>query len=280
MDWIYANQNHSTIINEKNGVVFLTFPKLVKAGVKHGFSTRLGGVSTGVLGTMNLSFTRGDLRENVQENFRRIADAIGFEADKLVFSAQIHETELRKVTKENCGEGILRETKPGIDGLATNETEVPLYTSYADCVPLLFFDPEKKVVAMAHSGWRGTAARIGAKMIRFMEEEYGSHAENIIAAIGPSICRNCYEVSEDVAQAFRKTFLPEQFTQIFDEKGQGKYQLDLWEANRIILTEAGILPNHLDITDLCTCCNSDKLFSHRASQGQRGNMGCFMCLDK
>lgn len=280
MDWIYANQNHSTIINEKNGVVFLTFPKLVKAGVKHGFSTRLGGVSTGVLGTMNLSFTRGDLRENVQENFRRIADAIGFEADKLVFSAQIHETELRKVTKENCGEGILRETKPGIDGLATNETEVPLYTSYADCVPLLFFDPEKKVVAMAHSGWRGTAARIGEKMIRFMEEEYGSHAENIIAAIGPSICRNCYEVSEDVAQAFRKTFLPEQFTQIFDEKRQGKYQLDLWEANRIILTEAGILPNHLDITDLCTCCNSDKLFSHRASQGQRGNMGCFMCLDK
>lgn len=280
MDWIYANQNHSTIINEKNGVVFLTFPKLVKAGVKHGFSTRLGGVSTGVLGTMNLSFTRGDLRENVQENFRRIADAIGFEADKLVFSAQIHETELRKVTKENCGEGILRETKPGIDGLATNETEVPLYTSYADCVPLLFFDPEKKVVAMAHSGWRGTAARIGEKMIRFMEEEYGSRAENIIAAIGPSICRNCYEVSEDVAQAFRKTFLPEQLTQIFDEKGQGKYQLDLWEANRIILTEAGILPNHLDITDLCTCCNSDKLFSHRASQGQRGNMGCFMCLDK
>lgn len=280
MDWIYANQNHSTIINEKNGVVFLTFPKLVKAGVKHGFSTRLGGVSTGVLGTMNLSFTRGDLRENVQENFRRIADAIGFEADKLVFSAQIHETELRKVTKENCGEGILRETKPGIDGLTTNETEVPLYTSYADCVPLLFFDPEKKVVAMAHSGWRGTAARIGEKMIRFMEEEYGSHAENIIAAIGPSICRNCYEVSEDVAQAFRKTFLPEQLTQIFDEKGQGKYQLDLWEANRIILTEAGILPNHLDITDLCTCCNSDKLFSHRASQGQRGNMGCFMCLDK
>lgn len=280
MDWIYANQNHSTIINEKNGVVFLTFPKLVKAGVKHGFSTRLGGVSTGVLGTMNLSFTRGDLRENVQENFRRIADAIGFEADKLVFSAQIHETELRKVTKENCGEGILRETKPGIDGLATNETEVPLYTSYADCVPLLFFDSEKKVVAMAHSGWRGTAARIGEKMIRFMEEEYGSRAENIIAAIGPSICRNCYEVSEDVAQAFRKTFLPEQLTQIFDEKGQGKYQLDLWEANRIILTEAGILPNHLDITDLCTCCNSDKLFSHRASQGQRGNMGCFMCLDK
>ncbi|CVI73907.1 peptidoglycan editing factor PgeF [Eubacterium sp. An3] len=279
MEWNYANKNHSTIINEKNGVVYLTFPKLAAAGVRHGFSTRMGGVSKGYLGTMNLSFTRGDREENVRENFRRIADAIGFREEQLVFSAQVHETKIRKVTAANRGEGITKETAPGIDGLATDEADVPLYTSYADCVPLLFYDPQKKVVAMAHSGWRGTAARIGAKMVHFMEKEYGSRAENIIAAVGPSICRKCYEVSEDVAQAFREAFRPEQFPLLFDEKGQGKYQLDLWEANRIILTEAGILPEHLDVTDLCTCCNHDKLFSHRASHGKRGNMGCFMCLD-
>lgn len=279
MEWNYANKNHSTIINEKNGVVYLTFPKLAAAGVRHGFSTRMGGVSKGYLGTMNLSFTRGDREENVRENFRRIADAIGFREEQLVFSAQVHETKIRKVTAANRGEGITKETAPGIDGLATDEVDVPLYTSYADCVPLLFYDPQKKVVAMAHSGWRGTAARIGAKMVHFMEKEYGSRAENIIAAVGPSICRKCYEVSEDVAQAFREAFRPEQFPLLFDEKGQGKYQLDLWEANRIILTEAGILPEHLDVTDLCTCCNHDKLFSHRASHGKRGNMGCFMCLD-
>lgn len=279
MEWNYANKNHSTIINEKNGVVYLTFPKLAAAGVRHGFSTRMGGVSKGYLGTMNLSFTRGDREENVRENFRRIADAIGFREEQLVFSAQVHETKIRKVTAANRGEGITKETAPGIDGLATDEADVPLYTSYADCVPLLFYDPQKKVVAMAHSGWRGTAARIGAKMVHFMEKEYGSRAENIIAAVGPSICRKCYEVSEDVAQAFREAFRPEQFPLLFDEKGQGKYQLDLWEANRIILTEAGILPGHLDVTDLCTCCNHDKLFSHRASHGKRGNMGCFMCLD-
>lgn len=279
MEWNYANKNHSTIINEKNGVVYLTFPKLAAAGVRHGFSTRMGGVSKGYLGTMNLSFTRGDREENVRENFRRIADAIGFREEQLVFSAQVHETKIRKVTAANRGEGITKETAPGIDGLATDEADVPLYTSYADCVPLLFYDPQKKVVAMAHSGWRGTAARIGAKMAHFMEKEYGSRAENIIAAVGPSICRKCYEVSEDVAQAFREAFRPEQFPLLFDEKGQGKYQLDLWEANRIILTEAGILPEHLDVTDLCTCCNHDKLFSHRASHGKRGNMGCFMCLD-
>ena len=278
MEWIYANDNHSTIVNEKNGVIYLTFSKLAAAGVRHGFSTRMGGVSKGNLGTMNLSFTRGDREENVRENFRRIADAIGFEAKDLVFSAQIHETKLRKVTKENRGEGILRETVPGIDGLVTNEPGVPLYTSYADCVPLLFYDREQKVISMAHSGWRGTAARIGANMIHLMEEEYGSQAENIIAAIGPSICRACYEVSEDVWEAFGETFSAEQLPQIFDNKGHGKYQLDLWEANRIILTEAGILPEHLDITDLCTCCNHDKLFSHRASHGRRGNMGAFLCL--
>ncbi len=280
MEWIYANRNHTTITNEKDGVVYLTFPKLAAAGVRHGFSTRMGGVSEGDLASMNLSFTRGDDPENVRENFRRIADAIGFRAEDLVFSAQVHETELRKVTAENRGEGIVRETVPGVDGLATNEPGVPLYTSYADCVPLLFFDPEKQVIAMAHSGWRGTAARIGAKMVRFLEREYGSRAENIIAAIGPSICRNCYEVSEDVAQAFRESFSPGQCAQIFDAKENGKYQLDLWEANRMILTEAGILPEHLDITDLCTCCNHGMLFSHRASHGRRGNMGCFMCLDE
>lgn len=280
MNFVYANQNHSTIINEKDGVVYLTFPKLVKAGVRHGFSTRIGGVSQGHLATMNLSFTRGDNPECVRENFHRIAQAIGFDEKRLVFSDQIHETKIRKVTRENCGEGILRKTVPGIDGLATKEENVPLYTAYADCVPLLFYDPVEKVAATAHSGWRGTVGRIGRKMIQFLEEEYQCRPENLIAAIGPSICQKCYEVGEDVAGKFREAFLPEQIPAILEEKGNGKYQLDLWKANELILLEAGILPEHLDITDLCTCCNSDILFSHRASHGKRGNLGCFICLDE
>lgn len=279
MDWIYANQNHSTIVNEKDGVVFLTFPKLVKAGVRHGFSTRMGGVSSGHLGTMNLSFTRGDDPEKVYENFKRIAGAIGFQQDDLVLSSQVHDTKLRVVTAKDRGDGILRATVPGIDGLVTNEKNVPLYTSYADCVPLLFYDPVHKVIAMAHSGWRGTVTKIGKKMIHFMREKYGSEPSQIIAAIGPSICRSCYEVSEDVAEEFCRVFMEEEIPLLMDEKGNGKYQLDLWKANELILKEAGILSENLDITDLCTCCNSDKLFSHRASHGKRGNLGCFMCLD-
>lgn len=280
MDWIYANQNHSTIVNEKDGVVFLTFPKLVKAGVRHGFSTRMGGASSGYLGSMNLSFTRGDDPEKVYENFKRIAGAIGFHEDDLVLSSQVHDTKIRMVTAKDRGDGILRETEQGIDGLVTNEKNVPMYTSYADCVPLLFFDPENKVIAMAHSGWRGTVAKIGKKMVNYMRDHYGSEPSQIIAAIGPSICRDCYEVSEDVAEEFRRIFSADEIPLLMDDKGNGKYQLDLWKANELILKEAGIVEEHLDITDLCTCCNSDKLFSHRASHGKRGNLGCFMCLDE
>lgn len=141
-----------------------------------------------------------------------------------------------------------------------------------------FYDSEHHVAGMAHSGWRGTVAKIGAKFVAYIQREYGSKPENIIAAIGPSICRSCYEVGEEVAEEFKQVFLPEEIPLIMDDKGNGKYQLDLWKANELILTQAGIRKENLDITDICTCCNSDKLFSHRASHGKRGNLGCFMCL--
>lgn len=278
MDWIYANENHSTIEHESNGVVYLTFPKLEAAGVVHGFSTRMGGVSEGEFSTMNFSFLRGDARENVLENYRRFSDALGFDYRDLVLSAQIHETKIRKITEADKGDGILRDTVAGIDGLVTNVPGIPMYTSYADCVPLVFYDPVQEVIAMAHSGWRGTVARIGKKMVEYMQEEYGCKPEDIIAAIGPSICRSCYEVSEDVAEAFRAIFKEEEIPEIMDAKPMGKYQLDLWKANEKILLSAGIQKEHLDITDLCTCCNHDKLFSHRASHGKRGNLGCFIYL--
>ncbi len=278
MDWIYSNNNHSTVEHEKNGVVYLTFPKLDNAGVVHGFSTRMGGVSNGEFSTMNFSFLRGDAKENVMENYRRFSNALGFNYKDLVLSAQIHETKIRKITEKDKGDGILRDTVPGIDALVTNVPGIPMYTSYADCVPLIFYDPVKKVAAMAHSGWRGTVAKIGKKTVEYMCAEYGSDPSNIIAAIGPSICRSCYEVSEDVAMAIRHVFSEEIANELMDEKGGGKYQLDLWKTNEQILLEAGILRENIDITDLCTCCNSDKLFSHRASHGRRGNLGCFIYL--
>ena len=160
-------------------------------------------------------------------------------------------------------------------GLATNIPGMALVTFYADCVPLYFVDPVKKAIGLAHSGWRGTVAGMGACMVQFMREHFHSDPKDLIAAIGPSICVDCYEVSEEVAEQFREGF-PEEVLQ--PGKADGKYQLDLWKANESILLKAGILPEHLTVTDVCTCHNPEYLFSHRASHGQRGNLAAFLML--
>lgn len=275
----YANQNHSTRIHEKDGVVYLTFSKLEAAGVLHAFSTRLGGVSEGELSAMNLSFHRGDSPEAVMENHRRFAGAVGYDAEKLVFSDQVHTTRIYPVTEADCGKGITRESDIiGVDGLVTDRPGIPLITFYADCVPLFFFDPVQRVVALAHSGWRGTVAGIGRRMIEYMEQNYNARAEDILCAIGPSICQHCYEISEDVAEEFQRVFSAEQYADFMQDTGNGKYHLDLWKANQYILLEVGITEEHLETTDLCTCCNPEVLFSHRASHGKRGNLGAVIML--
>ena len=119
------------------------------------------------------------------------------------------------------------------------EQGIPLYTGYADCVPLFFYDPVEKVAALAHSGWRGTVGRIGAKMVRFLESEYGCKKENIVQRSGHQFVEAAMKVSEDVAEKFKKELTGHDAKEFLDDKGNGKYQLDLWKANEIILTEAG-----------------------------------------
>jgi YfiH family protein len=165
-----------------------------------------------------------------------------------------------------------------VDGLITNEPGLCLSTFYADCVPLYFVDPVQKAIGLSHSGWRGTVGKIGAVTVQKMREEYGSKPEDIIAAIGPSICQDCYEVSEDVIVEFQNNFDEKYWKELYYRKENGKYQLNLWKANEIVLAEAGILKEHIAVTNLCTCCNSEVLFSHRASNGKRGNLAAFMAL--
>ncbi|MDO4554459.1 MAG: peptidoglycan editing factor PgeF [Lachnospiraceae bacterium] len=276
----YTNENHSTCIREKNGVTYLTFPLLEKAGLVHGFTTRLGGVSEGDCASMNLSFTRGDREEDVRENYRLIGDALGLDMNRAVLSHQVHKTEICFVTEKDAGRGICpdKEKLFEIDGLMTKDKNIPLVTFFADCVPLLFYDPKGKVIAASHSGWRGTVEKIGAKTVEKMVNEAGSHKEDILAVVGPSICQDCYEVSEDVAQEFARIFSREECEEIMIDKHNGKYQLDLWKANEMILLGAGIKRENLAVTDLCTCCNPKFLFSHRASQGKRGNLSAILCL--
>lgn len=275
-------KNKEKIFEEKNvdGVEYLSYPLIEKMGiVTHGFSTRIGGVSEGVCSTMNLSFARGDKEEAVRENFRRMAHALGVEPGDMVCSKQTHTTNVRVVTEEDRGKGITKSLDyTDVDGLITNVPGLCLATFYADCVPLFFVDPVHRAIGLSHSGWRGTVGKIGKVTVEMMQKEYGTNPKDVIAAVGPSICQDCYEVSEDVIEQFRENFDKKDWEKLFYRKENGKYQLNLWTANEIVFAEAGIQKEHMAITNLCTCCNPDVLFSHRASQGKRGNLGAFMAI--
>ena len=249
----------------KSGVTYLTFPVLDATGiVTHAFSTRMGGVSEGWYSTMNFSFTRGDNREHVLENYSRMAAALGVDREKMVLTWQTHTTNIRVVSADDLGKGVVKDRDyRDIDGLLTNMPGVTLVTFFADCVPLYFVDPKHHAIGLAHSGWRGTVNRMGEKMIHAMKQEYGTVPEDLICCVGPSICSDCYEVGEDVASKSGVI---------------GKRQLDLWEANRRILMEAGVPSKNISVTDICTKCNPDKLFSHRAMGEKRGNLCAFLAL--
>ena len=261
-------------------VPYLEYPLLTDTKiVHHGFSTRLGGVSQGCYASMNLSFTRGDDEAAVRENYYRIAKSIGVKCENMVLSQQTHTTNVRVVTEKDKGKGIVKPLDyTDVDGMVTNIHGICLVTFYADCVPLYFVDPVQKAIGLSHSGWRGTVGKIGKETIRKMEEQYGSDPKDILAAVGPSICKDCYEVSEDVILEFQKNFKERYWKDLFYRKENGKYQLDLWKANEIIFKESGILPEHIAVTNVCTHCNSEILYSHRTSGDRRGNLAAFLAL--
>lgn len=283
MDLKLSYKNAERILEVEDGEVpYLRYPLLSDTGiVKHGFSTRIGGVSEGCYASMNLSFTRGDREEDVRENFRRIADAIGVRCEDMVFSQQTHTSNVRVVTEADRGMGITRPLAwQDVDGLVTDVPGICLVTFYADCVPLFFVDPVKKVIGLSHSGWRGTVAKIGKETVRKMREVYGCDPGDILAVVGPSICQDCYEVSEEVIRQFQAHFLEKDWASLFYKKENGKYQLDLWRANALIFLESGIKTEHIAVTNICTHCNSDVLYSHRAMGDQRGNLAAFLALDE
>ncbi|MFQ9115739.1 peptidoglycan editing factor PgeF [uncultured Eubacterium sp.] len=281
MNYIKLNRKrrNTTTIKYKNGVPYISYNALEKIPwITHGFSTRAGGVSEGCLSSMNLGHGRNDAEENVIRNHEIIAEAIGFDAHNIVASRQTHTTNVRVVSKEDCGKGVYKERDyDDVDGMITNEKNIVLATYFADCVPLYIVDTKNKAIGLSHSGWRGTVGKIGQVTLEKMNEQYGTKPEDTVVCIGPSICQNCYEISLDVAEEFMKAF-PNHKEEILKDKGNDKFLLDLWECNRIIFEEAGVLPENINLPDLCTCCNSEFLFSHRATNGKRGNLAAFLSL--
>lgn len=252
-----------------------------ETGLQHGFSTRKGGVSKEHLASLNLSFSVEDAKENVLENFRRIGERFGKTPEDFVLSKQSHETKVLKVGTKDRGKGITKDRDyEGIDALITDEKGIILSCFSADCVPILFYDPIHKAVGACHSGWRGTKGKILQNVVEEMRKHFSSNPAEILIAIGPSICKEQYVVSEDLALSFLEDYpdLGEYSSSPIQRISKDKFQLDLWDLNSRIALDCGIKEEHISISGYCTMENPELFFSHRYSQGKRGLQGAFICL--
>jgi polyphenol oxidase len=219
-------------------------------GIVHGISTRSGGVSAERCASLNVSYSVGDATENVDENLRRVADAMGTERTRLFAAYQVHGRAVTLVESDTA-------ERPRCDALITRSAEKSLMLRYADCTPVLLADPKQRAIAAVHAGWRGSAVRAAGAAVEALCDAFGSRPQDIEAGIGPAIGPCCYVVGQDVVDAF--TDRPELFA-------DGK--LDLWAANRQALLEAGVMAEHIEVAGVCTQCESERFFSHRANGGQ------------
>ena len=239
--------------------------------VPHCFTTRYGGVSTGSQSSLNLAIGRGDSRENVEANLRILGNALGFEPEKLVMTRQIHSDIVRVVTDADCN-GFFHKDYPECDALVTNTPGVTLMVFTADCTPILFYDPVTGAVGAAHAGWRGTAQDIAGKVIAAMVENFGCEAGNIRCAIGPNLGKCHFATDGDVPHALIGTYGREAL--LYMEKREGKFYPDLKAINALALVRRGV--NDIEVSDACTWCESDRFWSHRVTQGDRGSQGALI----
>lgn len=243
----------------------------------HCLTTRHGGVSQGHLSSLNLGFNRGDLHENVLENYRRVCSVMHTDVDDLVLLKQVHETNVIKIEAGTANKGLMHNLplQTG-DGMYTKDPKITLVTHYADCVPLLFYAPDYSIIGMAHAGWRGTVGGIAGVFIEKWINDEHIPVEAIQVVIGPSIGSCCFQVDQSVADIFMTKWPQNSFIQY--NHSIHKYHIDLWAYNKFILMKVGIKEENIFISGLCTSCHEDLFFSHRKSNGKRGTLGAFMAL--
>ena len=261
--------------NEEQYGTFSVFPGDV---LVHAISTRHGGVSKGPYASMNLTLHVGDDAADVVENRRRFLGRLGLDFDRLTTPEQVHGDKILRVGEAEAGRGRLSysDAIPGTDALMTDVPGIPLMLCFADCTPILLFDPAHRAAAIAHGGWKGTVRSIAAKTVRAMQEAFGTRPEDCLAGVGPAIGPCCYGVGDEVAEEFRKAF-PKYQDEIVLEKN-GKIHLDLWTANRLQLEEVGLRPEHIDVAGVCTSCHAQTWFSYRAEGPTTGRIAAVMAI--
>jgi len=256
--------------NKIDTLVYMTSTNITTT---HAFTTRFGGVSDGIYKSLNLAQRANDEQSNVENNYSILCKTLGISTDNIVCSTQVHGTNVRIVTQDDRG-GLFRPNSHQADALITNSPNVALMVFTADCVPILLHNPVKNVIGAVHAGWRSAVANITGITIKKMQNEFNCSPTDIRASIGPCISKCCFETDADVADAV-KAALPLHYD-ICVTKSGNKFMIDLKEINRIMLSNAGI--EHIEITDECTSCLSDKYWSHRKTQGQRGSQAAVIQL--
>ena len=255
----------------QNDLVWLTSPLLSRCvpEVRHGFSTRKGGVSPAPWDSLNLRIGCEDTQENLQENYRRFCGAVGVNMDGTVMSRQVHETTVRVCHAEDAGKGLFSPRNYTADALVTREPALPLVVFSADCGIILLYDPVQRAIGAIHAGWRGCAAGIVEKTVQTMQDVFSSDPSHIIAAIGPCIGQCCFETDDDVADAMMAALGREEAIPYLERHGS-KWHVDLAGLNRQWLLRAGLVPGHIDVCGLCTACHPDLFWSHRKMGDARG----------
>lgn len=263
---------------KKDGLEYFIFDNLARAGVKHCFSTRIGGVSKGCFSSLNLAF-REDDPENVRENYRRICSAIGTDSKNTVWTRQVHTDNIIEVTSADCGKGLFSERQEeGYDGIYTNEADVVLTGFSADCVLLFFYAPDVKAAAMTHSGWRGTVLEIGGKTADILAEKYGADKTKMLVGISPAIGKCCFQVDKPVVDEFlNKLPWSNAFIEA-DKTTAGKFYIDLHGINQKILENHGISAENIENSRICTKCHPDLFYSHRITGNARGSLAGLISL--
>lgn len=248
--------------------------------LNHGISTRKGGVSEDFCSSMNLAKGKPfDTDENVMENYRRFSNAVGINPNKIVSMGQVHEDNIVVVDKNHKCLGISTEFDfNNTDGMVTNVSGISLFGYTADCPLVMIADDKNHVVGICHSGWRGTVKEISTKLIEKMKIAFGSSTDDMYAFIAPSICQDCFEVSEDVILEINKIVEEDKRETVYYKKENGKYQLNLWETIKICLMKAGIKAENIELPHICSKCNTDYFFSHRHQGEKRGTGAAFIMI--
>lgn len=264
--------------NENGAEQYGAFSIFPERSVVHALSTRFGGVSKPPYDSMNLALQVGDDADDVIENRRRFLGTLGCDFDRLTMPEQVHGDKILRVGEAEAGRGRLSyaDAIPATDALMTDVPRIPLMLCFADCTPILLFDPVHRAAAIAHGGWKGTVRSIAAKTVRAMTEAFGTRTKDCLAGVGPAIGPCCYEIGGEVAEEFRQAF--PRFADEIISNHDGKIRLDLWKANRLQLEEAGLLPEHIETAGVCTACRARTFFSYRAEGPTTGRIAAVMAI--